>query len=356
MHKPFHPLIICLFLFLSACGSQATTTELAESQPNQTAETASPTATAEPSPTATPTATTALTLPPTPTITPSPSTTATETPIPTPPPTYTPRPTRDPNIPFMVGEVIGSSVGGYPLEAFHLGTGPQQIIVVGGLHGGYEWNTILLSYELIDYFNLYPDLIPAHVTLTIIPAANPDGQVAVIGQPGRFSISQVGSDTRSGRFNSNGTDLNRNWHCNWQAGTYWGTTYTPNGGGAGPYSELEVWYLKEYIVGRAPQLVIFLHSAAPGIFPGNCNGSQVPDTIRFAQAYSEGSGYYLSDGFDYYSITGEASDSLNTLGIPAFTVELNNYKESDFLQNLNGMLRILETPLGVPTGNQADDN
>lgn len=233
------------------------------------------------------------------------------------------------------------------MEAFHLGYGGTHIMVVGGIHGGYEWNTIMLSYELIDYFVLEQALIPDHIKLTIVPSANPDGQVLVTGQPGRFSRSQVSDNTRPGRFNSNGVDLNRNWGCNWAPDTYWGNRFIRDGGGFAPFSERESWTLRDYILDNEPELVIFLHSAAPGIFPGGCNGVQVPDTLRLSEAYGAGSGYtVVSGGFSYYTITGESSDTLNLIGIPAFTVELNNHQDTDFLQNLNGLLNVMDTPIG----------
>ena len=280
-----------------------------------------------------------------PTETPAPTETA--TPLPTAAPTDQPLlPTA--TVPFYRGEVIGSSLGGHPIELFKLGRGELPILVIGGIHGGYEWNTIILAYQIIDYFAANPALVPDHVTLIVIPSANPDGQVLVTDQPGRFSQSQVQTETRPGRFNSNGVDLNRNWECDWAQDTVWGSTRVQGGGGRGPYSEMESFVLRNYILDQPPQVAIFLHSAAGGIFPGRCNGNQVPDTIRLAEVYSAGSGYPLREGFNAYVITGESSDSLNLWGIPAFTVELYNHTDTDFTENVSGLLALFETPLGEP--------
>src|ERR1035437_10143538 len=37
--------------------------------------------------------------------------------------------------------VIGKSVQGRNIIAYHYGTGATEIIFVGGIHGGYSWNT-----------------------------------------------------------------------------------------------------------------------------------------------------------------------------------------------------------------------
>jgi len=48
---------------------------------------------------------------------------------------------------------IGRSAGGLPIEAYRFGRGPIRLILVGGIHGGYEWNTILLAYAVIDHYH-----------------------------------------------------------------------------------------------------------------------------------------------------------------------------------------------------------
>ncbi len=51
----------------------------------------------------------------------------------------------------------------------------MRIALIGGIHGGYEFNTVLLSQLLIDHFDHNPfDVLPG-VSLIIIPMANPDG-------------------------------------------------------------------------------------------------------------------------------------------------------------------------------------
>jgi murein tripeptide amidase MpaA len=93
------------------------------------------------------------------------------------------------------------------------------------MHGGYEWNTILLAYEVIDYFMQFPDQIPDSASVMIIPNVNPDGQFKVVGHDGRFTSDDIldkrWEATFPGRFNANDVDLNRNWDCLWTENAFW---------------------------------------------------------------------------------------------------------------------------------------
>jgi len=98
------------------------------------------------------------TLPSTDTLTPSDTPTATETPT----ETLTP-------IPFSEGPfTIGKSVKGLPLEVYRFGTGPTERLIVAGMHGGNEYNTVELADQLISYIGKHPDVIPSNVALYIL--------------------------------------------------------------------------------------------------------------------------------------------------------------------------------------------
>src|SRR3989344_8603873 len=47
--------------------------------------------------------------------------------------------------------VLGKSVEGRDIVAYHYGEGSSEGLFVGGIHGGYEWNTVLLANELMSY-------------------------------------------------------------------------------------------------------------------------------------------------------------------------------------------------------------
>src|SRR5207244_2358056 len=46
---------------------------------------------------------------------------------------------------------LGQSVEGRDIWAWQFGNGPHTIVLIGGIHGGYEANTVVLSEELVNY-------------------------------------------------------------------------------------------------------------------------------------------------------------------------------------------------------------
>jgi LysM repeat protein len=241
--------------------------------------------------------------------------------------------------------VIGLSAGGYPLESFQIGDGRYHVIVIGAIHGGYEWNTALLAYRLLTYFSVYPDRLPSDVTLHIIPIANPDGIVAVTGQSGPFMAASISGDTKIGRPNGNQVDLNRNWGCEWSSVGQWRQATVS--GGTRPFSEPETRALRDYFLAietrlnRWPDVVIWLHSAAGLVVPGNCNGVNHALSNQAAALYGAQAGYPVGE-FGAYQVTGDAADWLAQHRIASFTVELTDHQGLDFAQNLAGLTSLLE--------------
>ncbi len=238
--------------------------------------------------------------------------------------------------------VIGYSTSGLPIESYTFGAGPTRVAFIGGIHGGTEWNTILLAYTAIDYFTKHPRVIPSMLTLHIVPSANPDGQKLVTGSWGRFQASDVRA-VAAGRFNQNGVDLNRNWGCDWAAEARWGAMKTS--GGTAPFSERETRVLRDFLVndwqGRgAVQGVVFWHSAVPGVFAGGCTGKYAA-AERLAAAYAGAAVYPYGKSFTQYPITGDATNWLASQGIPAIIVELATQTSTEWPQNRAGMLAVL---------------
>ncbi|HMK07870.1 MAG TPA: M14 family zinc carboxypeptidase, partial [Anaerolineales bacterium] len=199
--------------------------------------------------------------------------------------------------------VIGRSVGGRPLEVYRFGDGPRQLLIVAGIHGGYEWNTIALADELIERLRGEPDMIPEDVTLYLLRAMNPDGEARSHGY--------------AGRANDDGVDLNRNWPVNWHLD--WDRTYCwhylPITAGDHPLSEPETQAVMAFILDHDLAGLISYHSAALGIFPG---GSP-PDTAsqRLAEALAEVSGYRYPPRDYGCEYTGQFADWAISQGIPA---------------------------------------
>ncbi len=244
----------------------------------------------------------------------------------------------------LVGE-IGKSFQGRPIKVHKFGNGPNRIIFVGGIHGGYEWNTILLVYKMIEYFQEYPEAVPETITLFIVPSANPDGQVAVTGKEGEFTRDDVFSDTIPGRLNGNHVDLNRNWDCQWAPTAIWRQEEVS--GGSGPFSEPETQALRSFIEKQQPQAVIFWHSKANGVFAADCPDDPRPTethlrSFELAQLYGSAAGYPVYEYFTSYPVTGDAGDWLTKVGITSITVELKTHEGLDWPQNLDGILAVLD--------------
>lgn len=256
-----------------------------------------------------------------------------------------------PSIPEHSGQEIGASAEGRPIHAHRLGSGETAVVLVGGIHGGYEWNSILLAQQLLEHFRLHPESVPAALSLHIIPIANPDGLFAVTGREGSFKPADMSADTLPGRFNGNDVDLNRNWDCNWSSIALW-RAQTVSGGSA-PFSEPETVGLREYLLSINPVVVVFLHSAANAVYVSGCPEPH-PPSYELAGVYGQAAGYPVHETFDHYAVTGDAGDWLTTQGIASFSVELSSHESLDWQQNLGGMTALLDY-VGVPPDSGAPE-
>ena len=236
-------------------------------------------------------------------------------------------------------EVIGMSAGGHNITAYHFGTGTKEILFVGGIHGGYEWNTVLVASKLKDYLNGNVSDIPANVRVTVIPVLNPDGLNKVVGtDTGDFSASDVpDSQTKviSGRYNANNVDLNRNFDCDWQSTGKWQTTTVS--GGSSVFSEPESLAIKNYVQKHNPSAVVVWYSAAGGVYASNCHAGVLPTTDSMVQAFANASGYPAHESFDFYATTGDMTNWLAKNGIPAMSVLLTNHSDIEWTKNLSGV-------------------
>jgi hypothetical protein len=169
---------------------------------------------------------------------------------------------------------------------FRIGYGPRALLIAGGIHGGYELNTVILMNEMLDALDADPQLIPSDVTLFVVPCINPDGAA---GGPGRIE----------GRFNGNQVDLNRNWDYAWQ-----------------PMST---------------------HGSQPVSV-----GTGTSDTVELALMLVEETGYrYAPTQVDYPPTTGNAIDWMTVNGITAAEIELTNHTDIDWEANWRALLAFL---------------
>ncbi|MCK5059680.1 MAG: hypothetical protein KAR00_00855 [Candidatus Pacebacteria bacterium] len=243
----------------------------------------------------------------------------------------------------LVREIIGASVEGRFIEAYTFGEGDTQLLFVGGIHGGYEWNSVLLAYHFIDYLKENPDIIPENLTVSVIPSANPDGVYKVVGLEGRFAVADVPDTTETiglGRFNARDVDLNRNFDCKWKPESMWRGNVVS--AGERPFSEPEAQAIRDFVLAHNLKAVIFWHSQSNAVYASECEDGILPETRAIMNLYSKASGYPAVDSFDFYEITGDAEGWLASINISAITVELSTHKTIEWEQNLAGIKALFE--------------
>ena len=222
--------------------------------------------------------------------------------------------------------VIGYSTMGRPLEVYQFGEGENRRMIVAGIHGGNEYNTIALAEELIRYAAGQPDLVPADTTLFILRSLNPDGEARGRDEYARATENEV--------------DLNRNfpalWQNEWDRDNCWNTLHLNSG--SEPGSEPETQALMSFVLNYKVDALINYHSAALGIFPGG----QPPDpgSLSLAGAISSVSSYPYPPIDTGCIFSGQLIDWASLNGVAAVDIELANHQETDFEQNL-GILNIL---------------
>jgi predicted deacylase len=212
--------------------------------------------------------------------------------------------------------VIGTSVAGRPLEVFRFGEGASRRMIVAGIHGGYEWNTIALADELIAFLTEKPEIVPEGITLFILRSLNPDGEAR--------------SRSYEGRANESGVDLNRNWPVHWLPGGpgpgCW--SFLPITHGPHPVSEPETSSLMHFAFDAELDGLISLHSAALGIFPGGSPPD--PASARLAEALAAVSAYPYPPIDTGCAYSGTLPDWAAASGIPAVDLELSTHWGTDF--------------------------
>jgi predicted deacylase len=236
--------------------------------------------------------------------------------------------------------VIGKSVQGRNIEAYSFGKGDKLLTFVGGIHGGYEWNSVYLAYTFIDYLIANPDIIPDNITIIIIPSANPDGLFQITGKDGRFILEDIKTDDSGlGRFNANNVDLNRNFDCKWKAEGLWRNKIVSAGKSA--FSEPEAIAIRDFMLSKKPNAVVFWHSQASTVYTSECGNGILPETTNIMNKYSLASGYKTATTFSSYEVTGDAGDWLSTIDIPSITVELSTHESIEWQKNLAGINALL---------------
>lgn len=223
--------------------------------------------------------------------------------------------------------IIGGSVLGRPLEVYRFGSGSIHRMIIGGIHGGNEYNTVHLADELIRHIQNHPETISPDNTLFILRNLNPDGYARSLGVRGRT--------------NENNVDLNRNfpslWIASWNRSGCW--TFLPTTAGVSAGSEPETQTLMKFLSSSKIDALINYHSAALGIFAGG----QPPDaaSLKLAEAVSAVSTYPYPPLDTGCVFNGQLIDWASDHNIAALDIELTNHRDTDFEMNL----RILDVLL-----------
>jgi protein MpaA len=225
--------------------------------------------------------------------------------------------------------LIGYSVLNRPIEAYSFGQGESQYLIVAGIHGGYEGNTVDLANELMVYISQHPEVISSGSTLYIIPNMNPDAVAR-----GRNVDARV---------NANGVDLNRNfptlnWTANWDHANCWNDR--PTTGGIYGGSEPETKAVMNFIISHHIQAMISYHSAALGVFPGGLPWQPASEALAGKLSRVTGYPYPPVDIGCVY--TGTLADWAVENGVrAAVDMELTNHRDPDFIQNLKALKVLL---------------
>ncbi len=239
--------------------------------------------------------------------------------------------------------VLGKSVEGRDITAYHYGVGDTELLFVGGIHGGYSWNTSLVAFEMMDYLEESPESIPQNIKVTVIPVLNPDGLDKVVGTDGRFTKADVPTsrnDVVPGRFNANNVDLNRNFDCDWQTDAMWQSRSVS--GGSAAFSEPESEAIKNYVEVKKPSAVVVWYSSAGGVFASSCHNGVLPETLEITNTYSKASGYPAFRDFNFYEITGDMVNWLAKKNIPAISILLTTHEATEWSKNKLGIEALFE--------------
>ncbi|MFW5853256.1 MAG: M14 family zinc carboxypeptidase [Patescibacteria group bacterium] len=246
----------------------------------------------------------------------------------------------EPEVKTKREKVIGQSVEGRDITAYIYGNSDTKLLFIGGIHGGYSWNSSLVAFELMDYLE---NNLPEKVEVSVIPVLNPDGLHKVAGTAGRFSSKDIPTDsaqTIPGRFNANGVDLGRNFDCNWQTESTWQSRTVD--AGTAVFSEPEAKALRDYVRNYEPKAVVAWYSAGGGVFASSCSDNVSTATMALTDLYAEASGYEAFESFDYYKITGDPLNWMAKIGIPAISVLLQTHSDVEWQQNKRGIEAMLE--------------
>jgi len=226
---------------------------------------------------------------------------------------------------FTSQTIIGQSVNGAALTAYHFGNGMNEVLLIGGTHGSDAPNTTALGNQFITYFSDNEAVVPADMRVTVIPTVNPDG---------------LATGGAAGRFNANDVDLNRNFACDWSPTSMWRDQEVS--GGTAAFSEPEARAIRDYVSEVNVSGAIVWFAAEGKVYPSACGGNPSPASISLAQAFAGAANYEFGEEFNSYQINGDMVNWMASEDIPAISVLLTDRSGTEFSKNQAGIIAALE--------------
>jgi g-D-glutamyl-meso-diaminopimelate peptidase len=239
-------------------------------------------------------------------------------------------------------EKIGKTHFGRTIYAIKLGSGKQNIVLIGAHHGR-EWITsMLLMKKLEEYAKAYQKQadyghvstkILDDVSIWFIPMLNPDGvtiqQNALNQFPNHHQkqlliMNDEMKDFKRWKANGMGVDLNRQYPAGWEE-----LKNHPNSPhyqfykGKKPFEAKEVQVLKKFITKVNPEIAVAYHSAGREVFWNYQNGRHLHRDKRIAKKISKLTGYKLSSPPKHATGGGFTDWFITKYHRPAFTIEIS---------------------------------
>lgn len=207
---------------------------------------------------------------------------------------------------------IGKSVKGKPIYFIKVSKTPSPVIVATYSIHAREYLTTLLAIKQIKDFQKHGII----GTIYFIPAVNPDG----------IEIAQTINPLY--KANARKVDLNVNFDADWGQGEK--NVFLPNVEnyvGQYPFSEPETQALRDFTLYVQPNLTLSYHTKGEEIYWefDQSNELLIRDKV-FANVISRSTGYPLVTVKG--SVGGYKDWCIQTLKIPAFTIEVGNDKFS----------------------------